>query len=72
MRTVIAIFAIIAIAGLVANTQRQKPDNTVPPSQATRLSQFNFPDGTRCVVMDGYQRGGLACDWTLTTDKVEM
>ena len=25
--------------------------------------EFSLNDGTRCVVSDGYNSGGIACDW---------
>lgn len=31
--------------------------------ESTYVRQFTFRDGTRCVVMDGYQSGGIDCDW---------
>lgn len=42
-------------------------DNTysvpIPGTDDPYIAEFRLNDGTRCVVVDGYQMGNVACDW---------
>lgn len=56
MKRIVVILALLALL-TGCNTDVSSRGNYA------NVEEYHLPDGTRCAVLIGYQKGGISCDW---------